>query len=320
MSLNNPLFRRGPDLYLTDGGLETTMIFRKGIDLPYFAAFDMLKDEKGCSEMKNYYRNYLDIAASYNTGFILESPTWRANPDWIKKVGYRESELYNINKKAIDMMVELKEEYSGKIRSILISGCIGPRGDGYIPAEKMSINEAKEYHLQQIRALSETPVDMISAYTINYVEEAIGITLACEEVGLPCVISFTVETDGFLPSGISMKDAIELIDSSVETKPLYYMINCAHPDHFTNEINAGVDHNWTSRINGIRSNASRKSHRELDNSTMLDRGNPRDLGLQNRELKNNLQHMMVFGGCCGTDEEHVQEIIQHLRYKNDVIL
>ncbi|RXM42112.1 homocysteine S-methyltransferase family protein [Flavobacterium sp. YO64] len=309
----NTLPNESEDLFLTDGGLETTLVFLEGFDLPYFAAFDILKDQKGYDSMKNYYSRYLKIAEKYKTNFILESPTWRANPEWIEKIGYSKDSLFELNEKAVSLLLDLKTEFSNSIKSILISGCIGPRGDGYVPDNCMNIEEAKQYHLAQIKALSEMPVDFVSALTMNYIEEVIGIVQAAETVSLPVVISFTVETDGKLPTGMSLKDTIEKIDKSVNIPPLYYMINCAHPTHFVNELKANANENWVKRIKGFRANASCKSHAELDEATELDRGIPKDLGKEYKNLKDTFSHLNVFGGCCGTDEEHMHEIVKQLK-------
>jgi S-methylmethionine-dependent homocysteine/selenocysteine methylase len=301
------------DLFLTDGGLETTLIFLEGYELPCFAAFDLLKDTKGYNALKDYYRRYLNIAKDYQTGFILESPTWRANPDWIEKTGYPNSAMAEVNEKAVQLLVDLKREFEHEISNIVLSGCIGPRGDGYKPENTMTAEEAQKYHSAQIAVFSRTSVDMVSALTINYVEEAIGIARAAAAVNLPVVISFTVETNGKIPSGMSLKEAIEQVDKNVTHPPLYFMINCAHPNHFSNELQAGKNEPWTSRIKGLRANASCKSHAELDEATELDRGNPQELGSEHRKLKEVFHHLTVFGGCCGTDDEHVMAIAGQLK-------
>ena len=300
------------DLFLTDGGLETTLIFLEGFELPYFAAFDLLKDESGYNAIRDYYVRYLRIAKDFNTGFILESPTWRANPDWIKKCGYPNSALSDINKKAVQLLVNLRDEFEDDRIKMVISGCIGPRGDGYIPENRMISEEAQAYHMQQIEVLSHTPVDMITAVTMNYVEEAIGIAGAAGSVNLPAVISFTVETDGKLPTGMSLKEAIEQVDQSVKDAPIYYMINCAHPTHFLPELQKDTQKQWTNRIRGIRANASCKSHAELDEATELDSGDPEELGIENKRLKSLFNQLNVFGGCCGTDERHILEIAKRV--------
>ncbi len=295
--------------FLTDGGLETTLIFLEGFDLPCFASFDLLKDERGYLALKEYYLRYLNIAKDFGFGYVLESPTWRANPDWIEKTGYQRSATTELNKKAAQLMFDLKEEFAGSSVPVVVSGCVGPRGDGYQAEFNMNSDEAREYHSEQIRALGEVPVDMISAITMTNVEEAIGIAAASAEAGLPAVISFTVETDGKLPSGVSLKEAIESIDNAVEPPPIYYMINCAHPSHFANELIQGKGQAWIERIKGVRANASRKSHAELDESTELDRGDLVDFGNEHVLISDLHPQLKVFGGCCGTDEEHILEIV-----------
>jgi S-methylmethionine-dependent homocysteine/selenocysteine methylase len=301
------------NLFLTDGGLETTLVFLEGYELPYFAAFDLLKDEKGYHAIKDYYKRYLNIAKDLKTGFILESPTWRANPDWIEKIDYPASALSEVNVKAVQLLVDLKKEFENDVPNIILSGCVGPRGDGYKPENTMTAEEAQVYHSAQIEVFSRTPVDMVSAITMNYAEEAIGIALAAGAAGLPVVISFTVETNGKLPTGMSLKEAIEQVDKSTSQPPLYFMINCAHPTHFSHQLQEGKNEHWTKRIKGLRANASCKSHAELDQATELDRGNPQELGSEHKKLKEMLKQLNVFGGCCGTDEEHVFAIANQVK-------
>ncbi|WP_455198132.1 homocysteine S-methyltransferase family protein [Kaarinaea lacus] len=293
-------------LFLTDGGLETTLIFHDGLDLPCFAAFDLLKTVEGSLHIKNYYRKYASIALANQTGFLLESPTWRANTDWGKKMGYTQNALHEINQTAIGLLDDLRDELETEETPMVISGCVGPRDDGYNPKEFMSIDEARQYHAVQIKSFSESRADMINAMTLCYVEEAIGIVQSAQQYGIPVAISFTVETDGNLPSGQSLKDAIETVDRATNMGPVYYMINCAHPEHFEDKLD--TDQDWLSRIKGIRANASTKSHAELDESEVLDDGDPHALGQSYKAFKNNLTQLNVFGGCCGTDHRHVESI------------
>ncbi len=299
---------RSEHLFLTDGGLETTLIFLEGFDLPCFASFDLLKDDTGYDALKKYYSGYLKMARGHGTGFILESPTWRASKDWMEPTGYSPSASTEINRKAIGLMKELRDEFADGGEPILISGCVGPRGDGYRPETMMTAEEAQGYHSEQIAVFASEGVDMISAITMTHTGEAIGVAQAAAEVGIPSVISFTVETDGKLPTGMSLGDAIGETDANTSTPPAYYMINCAHPTHFADELTAAQGALWAERIRGIRANASRKSHAELDESTELDRGDMNDFGNGHARLKELLPHLNVFGGCCGTDEEHVRTL------------
>lgn len=308
MKLNrNKLFNQP---MLTDGGLETTLIFHHGIDLPHFAAFELLNKPAYRGVVMEYYQPYLTLAKKYHTGFILESATWRANPDWAYKMGYTQKELMDINQLAIRQLQTLKAGYQEDIVLMMISGCIGPRSDGYRVAHKMGVAEAKDYHHLQIAAFKEAGADITSAMTINYVEEAQGIVAAAKEMNLPVVISFTVETDGNLPSGMSLREAIEKTDRDSYHYPSHYMINCAHPSHFAHQLNS--DATWTERIAGIRANASCKSHAELDEATELDTGDKEDLANWYVTLQNKLPNLQVYGGCCGTDDSHIALICDRL--------
>ena len=294
-------------LFLTDGGIETTLIFHRGLDLPEFAAFDLLKTVQGTEELRRYYRPYLEISREHDTGFVLESPTWRASPGWAQKLGYSEAELERANRAAIELMEELRkeEDAAGGDRAIVISGCIGPEGDGYSPETMLSPEAAREYHSTQIETFADTPADMVTAITMTYAEEAIGLARAAREAGMPVAISFTVETDGRLPSGQPLGEAIAQVDEATGSYPVYYMINCAHPTHFEGVLD---DAGWSERIRGVRANASTASHAELDAAEDLDEGDPEDLGARHAGLREKLPNLTVLGGCCGTDHRHVGAI------------
>lgn len=302
----NRLPQLSSDLFISDGGIETTLIFREGLDLPDFAAFDLLKYDAGCQALQKYFRTYASMARTYGVGCILESATWRANPDWSTKLGYSGAALAAINRKAIALLHDIRDEYETEQSRMVISGCIGPRGDGYIPTAVMTAEQATDYHRAQIEAFRDADADLVTAITMNYVEEAIGIVNAAQALEIPVVISFTVETDGKLPTGQSLKDAIAQVDQATGQFPAYYMINCAHPTHFAEALTAGEP--WLERIRGIRANASTKSHTELNESETLDDGNPEELGNQYRELKAKLRNLNVLGGCCGTDDRHIEAI------------
>ena len=291
-------------VFLTDGGMETTFVFLDGIELPEFAAFDLLKDEAGRRAIENYYRSYLDLARKHGVGFVMESVTWRANPDWGRVLGYDAAELDAVNRESIELMCNVAAEYAD-LPHVVFSGCIGPRDDGYSPASIMTVEEARAYHGAQVTAFKSCGADMVTAMTITNVPEAAGIVLAANDAGIPAVISFTVETDGALPTGESLKDAIAAVDETTGGGPAYYMINCAHPTHFEPALE---DAQWMRRVQGIRANASRCSHAELDEAEELDAGNPVELAAQYRELLNAHPQICVIGGCCGTDLRHITAI------------
>ena len=294
------------DLFLTDGGIETAMVFHEGLDLPHFAAFHLLNDAKGQDAFKKYFHSHCTIAKKYKVGFILEAVTWRANLDWAIKLGYSTAGLEEMLHKAVEFLVPFRNEYENEDSSMVISGCIGPRGDGYVPRELMSINEAEDYHSHQIETLSKADADMLTALTLNYVEEAIGIARAAKSHHMPIVISFTLETDGKLPTGQSLKNAIEQVEAETDQYPVYYKINCAHPSHFEHVVSTGEP--WLHKIKSLRANASSCSHAELDEAEELDEGDPIELGQQYRALREKLPNLNVLGGCCGTDSRHIEAI------------
>ncbi len=228
----NKLPQLSDKLFLTDGGLETTLIFHDKIELPYFASFDLLRSLEGTQRLRDYFERYIAMAKKSGTGFVLEAPTWRANPDWAAKLGYSSEALAQVNRDAIDLLAELQKKHDTPQTPMVISGNIGPRGDGYKVENAMTAQQAQDYHGWQVGVFAQTQADLVSAFTINYVEEAIGVVRACQAANMPCVISFTVETDGKLPSGQLLRDAIEQTDRATNNGPAYYMLNCAHPTHF----------------------------------------------------------------------------------------
>ena len=296
----------GGEFFLTDGGIETALIFLEGLELPDFAAFDLLKRKEGEAALRKYFRTYAGLAQRFGTGLILESATWRASADWGTKLGYGAREMADANRRAIGLLEDIRSEFKGDAKKVVISGCVGPRGDGYNPGKTMSEKEAESYHGNQIQTFEDTAADMVTAITMNYLEEAVGIARAAERAGMPVAISFTVETDGRLPTGQTLRAAIEQMDAATSRYPSYYMINCAHPTHFEHVLTEGEP--WTQRVRGLRANASRKSHAELNESSELDIGDPVELGMQHAQLKSRLAQLNVMGGCCGTDHRHVEQI------------
>lgn len=294
-------------LFLTDGGLETTLVYHDRVELPYFAAFHLLRSAAGLEALRRYFDCYAEVARRQGVGVVLETPTWRANPDWAKKLGYNPTTLADANRSGVGILLEVRQRWEAPATPIVISGNVGPRGDGYRPEAKMSIAEAADYHGEQIRTFAETDADMVAAFTMNYIEEAAGIALSARATGMPVALSFTVETDGRLPSGEPLSDAISQIDELTGSYPVYYMINCAHPAHFAHVLEADLGP-LAARVRGLRANASRRSHAELDSSTDLDAGNPRELALEYRDLQRRLPKLAVVGGCCGTDHRHVEAI------------
>ena len=292
---------------ITDAGLETWLLFQQGVDLPAFAAYPLAATSDGRRLLTEYYGHYVAIAQSVGASVVLETPTWRANPDWAATLGHDRAALAELIDASVDVVATVRDGWAGN-GSFLIGGAVGPRGDGYQIESMLTSDEAAAYHSFQIECMAARGVDVITAMTIGYIEEAIGIVRSAQAVGLPAVVSFTLETDGRLPSAMSLGEAIKTTDAATSGGALHFMINCAHPTHFANVLEGQPA--WATRIGGLRANASSLSHAELDEMVELDEGDPADLATRYVALRSLLPALRVLGGCCGTDHRHVAAIAQ----------
>lgn len=299
--------------FLTDGGFETWMFFVEGFEAPEFAALVLMEEDAAREKMKEYFARFFIMAEQADTGFILDTNTWRGCTSWAPALGVSEDKILDLSRNAVDFAQELRTSWAGRVNPIIVNGVVGPAGDGYNASDAPDASQAEALHMSQISVLAESGVDMISAITINNSAEAIGIARAADEQNLPSVISFTVETDGRLPSGELLGDAIGRTDAATDNAPIYYMVNCAHPDHFKDALL--TDEAWLERIGGVRANASRMSHEELDQSETLDDGDPQEFGDLHAELATMLPNLRAVGGCCGTDHRHVGCVSNHLYQK-----
>jgi S-methylmethionine-dependent homocysteine/selenocysteine methylase len=299
--MRDPLPQLDRGGFIADGGLETTLIYHQGFDLPEFAAFVLLDDEAGLAGLRAYYAPYVELAGDRGVTAVLDTPTWRASLDWGAKLGYSPGALADVNRRAVELLDHIRATSEVEI---LISGAIGPRGDGYVVGSTMTAETAQRYHAPQVDAFADAAADLVSAVTMTYAAEAIGIARAAAVADVHAVISFTVETDGRLPSGQPLGDAIEEVDAATDRSVAYYMVNCAHPTHFAHVLEGG----WTDRVRGIRANASKLSHAELDAAEELDAGDPAELASGYAALRERLPNLNVVGGCCGTDHRHVGAI------------
>jgi homocysteine S-methyltransferase len=286
--------------FVTDGGLETDLIFNHGVDLPDFAAFPLLDTRPGRELLTAYYADYAAIAARAGAGLLLETPTWRANPDWAARLGYDVAALDRVNRAAVELMRDVAERWGRDLPAVAVSGQVGPRGDGYRPGAAVDPAEAADYHRPQLASFKAAGADRATALTLTDVGEAIGISRAGAEVGIPVAIAFTVETDGRLPGGVTLAEAVTAVDQA--SPPAYFVINCAHPTHVERGVDDGA---WRDRVRGLRVNASTKSHAELDEAEELDDGDPEQLARDNEALRRSLPALEIVGGCCGTDARHV---------------
>jgi homocysteine S-methyltransferase len=299
------------DAFLTDAGLETSLIYDDGLELPDFAAFGLLDTPQGRAALRAYYERYVRIAAGHRLGVVLETATWRASRDWLGRQGFVPSDVARLNRLAVQLLVELREKTAVAGSSVVVSGCIGPRFDGYAPQRRLTAVESRAYHVEQVAALADAGADLVSALTMTSADEAIGIARAAGGLGIPVVISFTVETDGRLPDGTPLDGAIQTVDAATDTCPAYFMVNCAHPDHVATTLagrGAGI-----TRIRGIRPNASRLSHAELDEAAELDSGDPAELAAQCIALRAVNPRLSIMGGCCGTNHEHIAALAAAIR-------
>jgi homocysteine S-methyltransferase len=292
-------------IFLTNASMNTTLSYKRNINLPYSAAFTLLFDQAGIEELERCYREYIDVAVRYGHGIILETATWRANSDWGEKLGYDRARLLAANDRSVALLVALRDEFETERSPIVINGAIGPRGDGYV-AERITAAEAEDYHHAQVECFARGEADIVTAYTLTTPEEAVGIARAAAVNDMPCAISFTLETDGRLPSGWNLGEAIEHVDAATNGAPAYYMVNCTHPIHLQPGLDAGAP--WMRRLRGFCANASSKSHAELDQATELDEGDPIDLGARYRALRKSIPSLSIVGGCCGTDGAHLEAI------------
>lgn len=298
----------GHDLFACYFGMDTDILYNRGIDLPGFASYPLLANPEHKTLLREYYCKLVDLARAQSVGVILDSVTWVANRDRGAALGYTEDDLKQFNIDAIELLADVRHE-KGDLPTVLC-GQVGPRGDGYAPTDLMTTQEAKDYHSAQIEVYASTEVDFINAATLCYAEEAAGVVLAAQQFDMPVVISFTVETDGRLPTGMPLNEAIEQVDSESNSGALYYLINCAHPDHFTSVLS---DEPWMQRLRGVVANASRCSHAELDVAEELDDGDPDELGVLVGGLRGKFPHFNILGGCCGSDLRHVKRILEEAK-------
>lgn len=304
-----PLPQLSGRVFLTDAGLETDLIFNHGVEIRGFAAHTLLPVAADREKMAEYFRGYLRLARELGTGYVLDAPTWKAHPHWAAELGEDEATQRRANHEAIAFIAGLRDEFRVAAGPILLNAVVGPRGDAYAPDATISAEQAEAYHATQLGWLAETEVDMVTALTHTQGDEAAGFSCAAKAAGLPHVISFTVETDGRLPTGETLAEAIGKVDAASDGAVAYFMVNCAHPDHFAGEL---ADAPWARRIRGLRCNASRKSHAELDASETLDDGDPDELARQYTDIKARLPWLNVFGACCGADLRHVTAIARRV--------
>lgn len=306
-------------IFLTNAGTETYLVFQQGFDLPEFCGFAVFDDSDAWATLEEQHLGpILQAAAENGLGLMLDALVWRAQPDFIAKLGHDADQLGPINARAVSRTRESVDRWrqanghdAGSLPT-LISADVGPRGDGYrVEDAEVSVDAAREYHRPQLQAVAEAGADLVCALTMTGLAESVGIVEAAASCSLPIIVSPTVETDGRLPDGTELGVFVREVDEATDGTPLFYMVNCAHPGHLLPTLEAARDagDSWLGRFRGFRANASAKSHEELDNSTELDRGDIRALAREMAEMRKTYG-LRVIGGCCGTDHEHLAAIAE----------
>ena len=302
--------------FLTFAGGETHLLFQQGFPLREFCAFEVLRDDRAFERMTNaVLRPIIDAAAAGGFGVITDCFLWRASPDYMAKLGYAPADVRRFNHEGVAMVRRLllaaASRPGGHPGPLVLAADPGPRGDGYKldAGQRLDAEAARAYHMPQLAALAETDVAVVTALTMTSVAEAVGLGRAARDVGLPLIISPTVETDGTLPDGTSLGEFVTRVDEALGGDPLFYMVNCAHPTHVERTLEAARQRGepWLKRFRGFRANASAKSHQELDEATELDRGDVADLAARVAGLRGRYD-LWAIGGCCGTDAEHLGAI------------
>ena len=293
-----------PEAFISDGGMETDLIFHDGAEMPLFASFVLLDTPEGREMLRRYAISYFDLAQAKSRGFVMGTPTWRANGGWGPRLGLDDAGIRDVNRRAIAFARDLRSAHPWRDH-ILIEGALGPAGDGYAPEQLLTPIEAARLHSAQLETFAEEGVDIASAFTITHPGEAIGMVNVAHDLGLPFALSFTVETDGRLPTGQDLDSALSEVEAATGGYVRYYGINCAHPEHFSEPLPP----RWLNRIGMIRPNASRRSHAELDEATELDDGDPEEFGALCAGMAKRLPKLRVVGGCCGSDIRHIRALI-----------
>jgi homocysteine S-methyltransferase len=301
--------RSGEALFLTEGGIETELMYKWRFELPHVAVFPLLDNPDAVAVMRGIYRRSLDVAAAHGMSAMLTGLDYRASPDWGGLPGYSQEALVEANHQAIDFLRELAREYNDDLPRVLVGGIIGPRGDAYELNRTITADAAEDYHATQLTTLKQADVDFAAAMTFNNIPEAIGVARAATTIGVPLVISLTVDSTSRLKSGPTVAEAVETIDAETDGAPACYMLNCSHPVEFEPGL---TDGDWIRRLRGFRPNASKMEKIALCQIGHLEEGDPVELGRLMGDLARRYPHMDIWGGCCGTGTVHLGEIAKNV--------
>ncbi len=291
---------------LTEGGIETYMQYKKGHEFRHFCLFDLMNDAEAMADLRSYHEDLIAVALKHKVGAILDGIHYRTSRDWGTLLGYTKQELKDVVVRGIAFYKDLAEQHETADSPMPVSGVVGPRGDAYSLGKKMTAVEAEDYHSEQLETMQNAGADFATALTFSQVDEAIGVVKAAQALGFPVVVSFALGADGNLKTGISLAEAIEKVDAATQNGPAYYMVNCTHPVDFAPAFaSPGL---WTERVRGLRPNASSLAHGVLCQLGHLEEGDPVELGQQMADMAARFPHINVWGGCCGTDSAHIDQI------------
>ncbi len=264
-------------------------------------------DEPGKKALISLYQRYIGVARKHDVPMIICTPTWRANEERLSNAHVTD----NVNGDAVTFLKEIRETWGAWSSNIFIGGLVGCKNDSYKPHEGLSTDEAKAFHSWQINQLAAAGADFLLGITLPALHEATGIALAMSETRLPYIISFVINKEGNILDGTSLERSFQEIDAACSRAPLGYMVNCAYPS-FLNA--ARQPQSVLSRLIGYQANASSLDHSLLDGSETLRTNAIPDWGDLMIEL-NTTFGIKMLGGCCGTNHEHLQYIVQNRNAK-----
>jgi S-methylmethionine-dependent homocysteine/selenocysteine methylase len=304
MSVLADLVSRGV-LVLTDGGIETRIVYESDVDLPEpLESAGLLEDPAGEEVLRDIYRSYLVAARERGLPVIIGTPTFRASPRYVAAAGRPAGDLVTLNRAAARMHAALIEETGH--RQAFVAGVIGPAGDAYTPSEALDPDAGETYHRDQARALAEAGVDFLFAPTFPAVSEAIGVARAMASTGIPYAVSFVLAPTGHVLDGTPLADAVEAVDAAVDPRPMHFSLSCIHPTVAARALEAaGPD--ARARVRECKANASRLPTSELVQLDHLEGDDPDPFASAMWELHERFG-TNVLGGCCGTDDRHMRAL------------
>lgn len=286
--------RRSPGIVLDEHVVNSALIYRP----------------EGRAALEHIYHQYLRTGQRHDLPLLLSTPTWRAGLERIAAAGLAGRDLNGDNAR---FMSGLRNSYGDYARKVVICGLMSCRGDAYKPAEAMTADAAHEFHTWQARALAAAGVDFLLAATLPALSEALGLAHAQAATGLPYLISFVARPEGTLLDGTPLHTAIAAIDDGVAPRPLAYLINCTHGSIFRSALlhEGNSSAMARSRVIGLLANTAALSPEELDESPELVAEEPDHFGRTIAALHTELG-MKILGGCCGTDERHIELLAGNL--------